>query len=107
MKMDKRMKAIFDVRVKPVEVELEQELIRISDKYARRGLVGSGLHLREQGLVKIKAKAKKEEIRARLEKEQKDETEVQEQDGALQKARVTTKPDLVGDIPKGGEIQGG
>lgn len=67
MDMDSKIQTLLDAKLKQIDIELEQELIKIGEEYSRRGIPGSGLHLRAQGLAKIKANAKKDEIRAQFE----------------------------------------
>ena len=79
MDMDSKIKTILDAKLKQIDIELEQELIRIGEEYSRRGIPGSGLHLRAQGLAKIKASAKKEEIKAELEQKlEQSETDIKQ-----------------------------
>lgn len=68
--MNEKTKAILDAREKQIDVELEEERIKIDEEYTKRGIPGSGPHLRARGLAGIKAQAKKDEIRAMLEVKQ-------------------------------------
>lgn len=60
--MDKVSEAIFNAKAKQIDIEPQQELIKIDEEYAQRGLPGSGMYLRARGLAEIKAQARKDEV---------------------------------------------
>ena len=67
--MDEKIQVLLDAKAKHVDIELEQELIRIDDEYTARGLDGSGKHLRTRNLAIIKTNARKDKIKAEVEQQ--------------------------------------
>src|SRR3989338_6976497 len=65
--MDDKTQALYNARAKQIDIDLQQELIKIDEEYSRRGIPNSGMHLRAKGLDEIKANARKAEVRAELE----------------------------------------
>ena len=70
--MDKNVQIILNSKLKQIEIKLEQELIKIDEKYTINGLIGSGRYKRERNLAIIKANEEKNQIKAELEKDMED-----------------------------------